>query len=126
MAAKVDKVIVTNLGALARKYDAAGVRDIRAAVERLIAADKARGLQTSLVGIDDARRMRALSSPAVANWANTKQNKAAIDGIYRALTPDYILILGSHDVIPHQDLKNPLFRRRNGDDPDKYAWGDLP
>ena len=126
MAAKVDKVIVTNLSALAGKYDAAGVRDIRAAVERLIAADKARGLQTLLIGVDDARRMRALSSPAVANWASTKENKAAIDGIYRALTPDYILILGSHDVIPHQDLKNPLFRRRNGDDPDKYAWGDLP
>jgi hypothetical protein len=126
MAAKVDKVIVTNFGALTGKYDAAGIRDIRAALGRLITADKARGLQTILIGVDDPRRMRALSSPAVVNPASTKENKAAIDGIYRALTPDYILILGSRDVIPHQDLKNPLFKRRNGDDPDKYAWGDLP
>lgn len=33
------------------------------------------------------------------------------------------MILGSIDIVPHQDLLNPLF---GGDDDDEHAWGDLP
>jgi hypothetical protein len=34
------------------------------------------------------------------------------------------MILGTIDVIPHQDLKNPIYSP--SDDPDKMAFGDLP
>ena len=35
------------------------------------------------------------------------------------------MILGSIDVIPHQDLKNPLYDGPKGDDPDEFAYGDV-
>ncbi len=38
--------------------------------------------------------------------------------------PHYLLILGSIDVVPHQDPKNPVFVDDQEDDP--VAWGDLP
>ena len=34
--------------------------------------------------------------------------KTCIDAIYHALKPDYIAILGSPDVVPHQSLDNPI------------------
>src|SRR6185295_18546805 len=43
-----------------------------------------------------------------------------------ALAPDYMMILGAIDVIPHQDLKNPLFSTDPDGDDDKFAYGDLP
>jgi hypothetical protein len=126
MAKAVDKVILTNAGALKKKYGAQGMRDVQSAVSALIQADKARGLQTRLIAVDDPAVMGSLSAPVVADSGDPKQNKAAIDAVYKALAPDYLMILGSIDVIPHQDLKNPLYDGPNGDDPDEFAYGDLP
>ena len=127
----VDKVIVTNLTALKQKYQAAGVKAIQAAVQDLIAADKQRGLITTLVALDDKAGMKKLSAPVVTDAADPKQNKRAIDGVYKALVPDYLMILGAPDVVPHQDIKNPIFNAP-GDDPneqgdeDEFAPSDLP
>ena len=126
MPAKIDKVVISNFAALKDKYGSRGLRAIRAAVARLIAADKGRGLNTVLVDVDSKAKMKSLSAARVIDHRNCRQNKEAIDGVYKALMPDYIMILGSRDVIPHQDMKNPLFTKRNGDDPDQFAWGDLP
>ena len=121
MPVKVDKVVITNFAALKTKYGPRGLKAIRAAVTRLVAADKRRGLKTVLVDLDSKSGMKSVAR--VMDHRSCRQNKEAIDGIYRALTPDYIMILGSRDVIPHQDIKNPLFTKRNGDDPDQFAWG---
>jgi hypothetical protein len=118
-----DKVIVTNLSALRSKYGK-GLPKIEAAIKRLIAADKKRGLSTKLVALDDAVTMKKLKAPPVTNAGDFKQNKQAIDGVYRALMPDYLLILGANDVVPHQNLKNPVFNA--GGDEDQFAFGDLP
>jgi hypothetical protein len=126
MANKIDKVIVTSLARLRAKYSQRGLMAIRGALAALRRADARRGLGTTIVSVDDVSQMRALGARPATNPLDVKQAKAAIDGIYRALTPDYIMILGAHDVIPHQDISNPLFRGRTGDDPDKFAWGDLP
>jgi hypothetical protein len=125
MAAGVDKVIVTNLSALKQKYGS-GLAKIQAAVKQLIEADKGRGLKTVLVALDDAAAVKKLKAKAVADAANEKQNKAAIDGVFRALTPDYVLILGSVDVIPHQGLVNPAHDPSSNGDPDEIVPGDLP
>ena len=61
---------------------------------------------------------------AVTDASSARQNKRAIDSLYRALRPHYLMILGSIDVIPHQDPKNPVFIDDQEDDP--VAWGDLP
>jgi hypothetical protein len=126
MAKVVDKVVLTNVRALKTKYGVPGLRTIQSAITALIQADKARGLETKLIALDDATAMGALSAPAVTDPGDPKQNKSAIDAVYRALAPDYLMILGSTDVIPHQDLKNPLYDGPQGDDPDKFAYGDVP
>jgi hypothetical protein len=125
MPTKVDKVILTNVSALRAKYGPAGLEAVRSAIQKLIAADRRRGLATKLIALDDAATMRAFSAPAVTDAGDARQNKAAVDAVYAKLQPDYILLLGSVDVIPHQKLKNPLYDKK-GEDTDVFAPGDLP
>jgi hypothetical protein len=93
-------------------------------VAALVAADRRRGLATRLVALDDPRAMKKLGGVAVTAPRSCRQNKEAIDAVAAALAPDYLLILGSHDVVPHQDLRNPAYQA--GDDDDPVAWGDVP
>ncbi|MHB8069663.1 MAG: hypothetical protein ACYDIC_17355 [Desulfobaccales bacterium] len=120
---KIDKVIVTNFSALNEKYGNTGSQTIQTAVQNLIASDQGRGLVTGLYRLDDRDTMRQYNAAPVTIPTDPKQNKDAVDAIYKALAPDYILILGSIDIIPHQDLQNPMF---SGYDEDKFAFGDLP
>jgi hypothetical protein len=125
MPKKLDKVIVTNDSALVSKYGASGARSVRAAVARLITADRARGLVTRFVALDDAQEMRQFRARPVARSTDARQNKQAIDDLYLALAPDYILLLGSSDVIPQQRLDNPVYSAR-GEDNDLKVASDLP
>ena len=119
-----DKLIVTNKGALRRKYGAAGLARIRTALERLVTADRKRGLVTRVAWLDDAGAMRAHRAPAVTDPVDYATTKAAIDALFRAATPDYLMLLGAPDVVSHQPLANPLYEPP--DEPDVYAWSDLP
>jgi hypothetical protein len=119
-----DKVIVTNISALRSKYGK-GLAKIEAAVKRLIAADKKRGINTRFIALDDAAGMKKLKAKPVTNAADFEQNKRAIDGVYRALMPDYLMILGANDIVPHQNMRNPVFNPTGGDR-DEFAFGDLP
>lgn len=119
-----DKVIVTNLSALKSKYGK-GTAKIEAAVKRLIASDKKRGITTRFIALDDAAAMKKLKAPLVTNSRDFKQNKQSIDAVFRALMPDYLMILGANDIVPHQNLRNPLYNPVNGDQ-DEFAFGDLP
>jgi hypothetical protein len=121
MPAKFQKVIVTNVGALKKKYGAAGWKQLQTALNGLIAADKARGMSTTVVALDSATDMRRVKGRPVKDAGNPKQAKAAIDSVYKALAPEYLMILGAVDVVPHQDLINPA-----SDDGDPIAYGDLP
>jgi hypothetical protein len=117
--AHVAEVFLTNRGALRRKY-----RDhfptVWKALEALGRADAKRGLSHQVIAIDDQKVMRRFGgAPARAN--DPRSNKAAVDAIYQALTPDYIVIVGSIDIVPHQDLRNPA-----ADDGDPIAFSDLP
>jgi hypothetical protein len=118
-----DKIIVTNLKALRKKYGRNGLSRIRAAVRRMIAADRARGLQTRLLAVDSASHMKRVKGAAVTDSSSPRQNKAAIDSIFTSIRPDYLMILGATDVIPHEDLINPAY---GGDDVDQYSYGDIP
>jgi len=118
-----DKVIVTNMGALKKKYGAAAHRILKA-LDRLVAADKKRGIEGRIVAIDSARDMAAFRGQAVAAVGDRRAAKAAIDAVYHACRPDYILILGAPDIVPHQELKNPAYDP-NGDD-DEVIPTDIP
>ncbi|MCK1511361.1 hypothetical protein IVB22_01990 [Bradyrhizobium sp. 190] len=119
-----DKIIVSNRAALTAKYGSAGVGKIKQAVTALIAADEKRGIKTRLVYLDTAAAMKNFRGKAVTDPADARQNKEAIDAIFKTGDPDYLMILGAADVVPHQDMTNPTFVPN--DDPDRFAYGDLP
>jgi hypothetical protein len=122
-----DKILVSNTKALTAKYGAAGVQAIQAAIAKLVAVDQGRGLQTVVAAVDDAATMNAAGGSAVTNPGDSQQNKNAVDALYRFYTAQYIVLLGSVDVIPHQALSNPTYNPDpvNGD-PDKTVPSDLP
>lgn len=120
-----DKVIVTNRSALIKKYGRQGTAKIRQAMRALSAADKKRGMKNRVVYLDDAKTMKKFGGKPVLNATDPRENKHAIDAVFTALRPDYLMILGAPDVVPHQDLDNPVYDPTEGDD-DPQAWGDVP
>ena len=119
---KIDKVIVTHGAALRRKHGAAGLRRIEKALARLARADAARGLRTKVVFLDRAGDMKDIGAP-VKRANDRRRTKRAIDDVFRAFGPDYLMILGAPDVVPHLRLRNPISA---ADDPDRYVESDLP
>jgi len=117
------KVVVTNFIVLKSKYGSAGVAKIKSALKAVIAADAKRGFETSVIDLSNAAAMRKVGGKKVTSFSSTKQNKDAVDAIYRASAPEYLVLLGAPDVIPHIDLLNPVY---GSDDPDRFAPGDLP
>ncbi len=118
-----DKLTVTHLGALRRKYGTAGAAQVRAALEALSKADHDRGLSSHLLLLDNASTAKSLKLPKVADgdWA------AALRFVDRAAAkyvPSYIVLVGSTDVVPQARLSNPL----NGisGDTDRHLPSDLP
>src|SRR5262245_9114884 len=104
-----DKIIVSNRTALTAKYGRAGVAKIKRAVDALIAADAQRAIKSRLVELDDRAAMRGYRGRAVEDAGDERENKDAIDAIFRVANPEYLMILGSIDLVPHQDLTNPLY-----------------
>jgi hypothetical protein len=120
---KPDKIIVTNVGALKEKYHERFGR-VEQAIQRLIVADKKRGLDTKLAAVDSAADMAAAGGKAVKDREDQKAVKQAVDALFHAYEPDYIMILGAQDIVPHQDLKNPTYDP--GGDDDKVVPSDIP
>ena len=122
-----NKIIVTNSGALTKKYGA-GVSKVQAAIAKLIKADATRGLITVMIALDNKNDMAAVGAGPVTKPTDPKQNKMAIDAVYNKYRPDYLMILGAVDVVPHQDLTNPLYSPATAaeDDPDPIVFSDLP
>lgn len=121
-----DKVIVTHRGALLAKYESSGLKQIRVALKALMAADRKRGIKTRLIFLDGAKAMAKLGAEPVESPSDCRAAKTAIDRIFVALNPDYLMILGAPDVVPQQDLDNPIHAAFGGGDGDSNAWGDLP
>jgi len=120
---KVDKVIISNMGALREKYGDSMSR-IEKATKRLIAADKKRGLETKLVAFDSAEDMEAVHANRVEDKDDQKGVKKSVDAVFRTYNPDYLMILGAPDIVPHQELKNPAYDPL-GDD-DRLVPSDIP
>lgn len=119
-----DKIIVTNRKALTKKYGYKGFTTIRKMLTILQNADKERGIKSAVVYLDNDPGMKKLGGIAVKNFSDPRENKIAIDAVYKHYTPHYLMILGATDIVPPQDLKNPLYPA--GDDEDEYASSDLP
>src|SRR5689334_740905 len=113
------KIIVTHEAAMRKKYGRRWLK-VKAAVKKLIAADRRSGITSLFVALDDRKfgQMRARTGTPTTF-------KDAIDyayGVHRK--PDYIAILGGPDIVPLQDMTNPLTGDDRKDDP--VVPSDLP
>lgn len=113
------KLVVTVSSRLAKKYGS--LTSISEALDRLVAADRVRGIETRIVYMDDAKSMKPYGGAPVKSAKSASQCKAAIDAIFRKASPEYLILLGAADVIPHVPLKNPALA-----DGDPFAFGDIP
>lgn len=118
------KLVVTHRGNLAAKYGADGVAAVGAAVAKLAAADARRGIQTHYVHLDDADEMKRYHSKVVSKDPGPSSCKRVIDKAFTALSPDYLVLLGSDDVLPHFRVPNPTFTEDA--DTDEEALTDNP
>ncbi len=121
----IDKIVFTQRGALLAKYGVAGVARVDAALAALIKADARRGLATAVYALDDAAQLAPMGAKAVVKPDNAKAVKAAIDKLCQRLTPHYVVLLGSGDVVPFVQLVNPTHSGVGGDD-DVTVPSDLP
>ena len=116
------KIIITNYAALTAKYSKAGVTKIRARLAKMILGDNKRDLLTSVHDLGTASARYNL--PALPPNAPPSQVKRAVDAVCKTETPEYLMILGSWDVVPPQKLGNPVFSPP--DDTDAVVESDLP
>lgn len=122
MGLTADKVLIANVAALKKKYGAGGYRRVKSAVRALVAADKkVRGLKTLLVDISDPIQMRRCRAVAVSKPGDEAQNKNAVDRVYAAMRPHYLVLLDAPDVIPHVLLRSLIPH-----DLDRSVPSDLP
>jgi len=116
-----DKILVTNCAALEKKYGKDGLQAVLGAVKILITADQERGLRSQLIDISDSAAMKKFKANAVTSARSERQCKDAVDAIYAAARPDYLVLLDGPDVIPHLILDNPA-----AGDGDENVPSDLP
>ncbi len=101
MAISSVKAVITNKAALVGKYGHPGSTQIDKALQRLIAADKKRGLTTLIFDLSDMASMTAIGATVVLGPTDETGAKAAVDAIHAAHQPDYIMLLDGPDVVPH-------------------------
>lgn len=114
------KIIVTNKMALEAKYGKTGADSILLTMNTMVAMDRqVRSISSFVLLLDDKNQMSLYGAKYVTDPQDEKQVKNAIDKICRYIKPDYILLLGGRDIIPHQHLVHP-------GDLEKQVESDLP
>src|ERR1044071_1738544 len=117
----IDKIIVTNRSALQNKYGSDGFKKIQTAIKQLIAAERKRNLNSLLLFADVPSMMKKAKGKAVKDAMDPEQFKNAIDSLFNYYTPDYIMLLGATDIIPHCRFRIPI-----PDDDDSFVPSDVP
>lgn len=113
------KLIVSCKNALTLKYGAANFKTVNTLLGKLVTADKAKGITTKIVYIDDDASAAKAGIPVYASTTE-KDCKNAVDALYVKGKPDYILLFGAQDIVPFVTLVNPA------SDDDPTVPSDLP
>src|SRR5690606_5680292 len=79
---------------------------IKKLLQSLKAADKKRGIATLIVFIDDAASAKQAGIKLVKN-VNARECKRVVDDLYKKHISDYIVLAGSQDIFPFQEISNP-------------------
>ncbi len=106
------KVVISNFIALKGKYGVAGVANIKTALKTVITADRARGLETSVIDVANTTAMRKVGGKKVVTPSSPKQNKDAVDAIYRASCAGLPRPARSGGCDPAHRLGQPCVRER--------------
>ena len=103
------KLSVTVRSHLEQKYNAAALGKIDRAVKDWIAANAMRGFHTVYVAVDDTAAMKTLGVSPVKGKATAAKVKRAIDALWARLAPDYLVLVGGDDIVPHFVVANPSY-----------------
>ena len=103
------KLSVTLRAALVAKYSVAALAKINNALAAWSSADKARGITTLHIALDDVAAMAAQGVKAVSGRVTALKAKRAIDALAKKLAPDYFVIIGGDDVLPYFHVRNPSY-----------------
>ncbi|MDB5203154.1 MAG: hypothetical protein JWQ27_2563 [Ferruginibacter sp.] len=117
----IDKLVISNRSVLLKKYGNSGLTKVQSAIKKMISNDKKRQVKTMFVFLDDSQHMKRVKGKQVTDSTDAEQNKNAIDSFARYYRPDYFLLLGAPDVIPHCKFKIAI----PGDD-DAFVPSDVP
>ena len=106
------KLNITCRKPLQKKYNATAIQRIDSAIAKWIAADANRGIRTIHLAVDSAADMRPYKIAPVIGRPSAAKVKKALDQLIAGLSPDYVVIIGSGDIVPLFDVTNPT---RSGD-----------
>ncbi len=114
----ISKVIISSKKNLQSKYGR-NFKTVDKLIATLIASDKKRNVETTLIYVDDSASAKKAGVKPVASL--TRQSaKNIVDDVYKKLRPVYITIFGSQDIFPFQEIQNPA------NDYDDVVPSDLP
>ena len=113
------KVVISSKTNLVAKYNASNFIEIDKHLKALIKADAARNVFTKIVYIDDKDSAKSLSIKNVER-ITPKSVKEFVDKLFKNSKFAYLMIFGSQDIIPFQNLTNIT------DDDDPNIPSDLP
>jgi hypothetical protein len=121
------KLIITSKSNLKAKYSGKFTA-LEKLFAELIARDKTRDLQTSVVYIDDRASARKAGITPVKTMSEMNC-KAAVDMLFKKNQPAYMMIFGAQDVFPFQELESLVYSKDSEDpdrDQDRLVPSDLP
>ncbi len=101
------KLSITCRKALTAKYKAPALKRLDAAIAAWIKADKARGITTIHIAVDDSTAMRGYKVAPVTGTVTPNKVKKALDSLVAKLSPDYVVLFGAGDVVPPFVVPNP-------------------
>jgi hypothetical protein len=112
------KLIVSNKSKLQWKYGK-NFSKITLLLKKMQLSDKNKGLETRIAYVDDAASLKSSGVKKIKTDAENEY-KRVVDDLYKKYVPAYIVILGSQDIVPFQEIDNPA------EDEDPTVPSDLP
>lgn len=112
------KIIITSKKNLSSKYGK-NFTKVEQYLKDLATADTKRNLSTQIVYVDEANSISKIGLKPVVTITR-KNCKLIVDQIYKKVSPAYLVIFGSQDIIPFMEITNPA------DDDDTTVPSDLP
>lgn len=116
------KVIITSKNNLKAKYGDS-FTTIEKLLSDLVSSDITRNIETKIIYVDDYASASSAGITATTTLT-VRSAKRAVDSIYKKWNPEYIVIFGSQDIFPFQELINPVYKP--DEDDDHIVPSDLP